>query len=57
MILPPAFGIFIQRMDHHYRYVLCLLAAAAVDAYLALFLKDRGLGCDAAYVPPLSHKS
>ncbi len=55
MVLPPALGLFIGRMDHNYRFVFvlaCFLAASSIAAYLAVFFKFQKLGGDAAYTSP-----
>jgi len=55
MILPPALGIFIQNMNHDYRFVFILasmIAATSVGAYVMVFLRYKKLGGDTAYVAP-----
>ena len=55
MILPPALGVFIQGMNHDYRYVFLiasLLAAASAVAYVALLRNFNRLGGTKAYVAP-----
>ena len=55
MILPPALGIFIQNMNHEYRFVFILgsmIAATSAGAYVMVFFKYKKLGGDTAYVAP-----
>jgi MFS family permease len=55
MILPPALGVFIQSMNHNYRYVFLLgslLAVSSVTAYVALLFNYKKQGGDNAYIAP-----
>lgn len=55
MILPPALGLFIQGMNHDYRYVFLLaslLAGLSAGGYVSLWLNLKRLGGSKAYVAP-----
>lgn len=55
MVLPPALGLFIEGMEHNYRYVFLLaslLAGLSAAAYVALLISFNQLGGTKTYVAP-----
>lgn len=55
MVLPPALGVFIEWMNHEYRYVFilgCLIACGSFFGFVMLLRGYQRLGGDAGFQPP-----